>query len=440
MNPRPSTSALKRADFNSLPVELVASIFLLIPLQDKLNLAQVNRFTSHVARTARVFSHEQYDLRRFGVFEVPYILEREFGHVSLGNRRFDPVNAFLSAHLERPYPLLSLDFNLNWDWAAGNVAHQAEFEALLHSIGRIQTLSHLRIQKRDSSYLPQPVLDLKMLSALPNLTRLSLHNSHFSVNCESIALLSALTMLDISQNLGVDIPDTFTSLRNLKSLSIYGNILKHVPPVVLAMSSLTMLNIGLNCLHSLPPEFSHQKLPHLQELVLSANMDLETLPDELFTLTGLRSLDLRGLPLTELPDGLSQLTNLTKLRLGMSSVEILPDFIATLWRLQHFDMASTMIPALPAGMSQLTELDYLNISEGNMLEVPGFVGSSFRNLVVLDMRDVTDHPRSLPCTLGELTRLTRLNLGCNKIKCVPEWVGELVQLRCLDLRDNQLTR
>ncbi|TMC24743.1 MAG: leucine-rich repeat domain-containing protein, partial [Chloroflexi bacterium] len=46
---------------------------------------------------------------------------------------------------------------------------------------------------------------------------------------------------------------------------------------------------------------------------------------------------------------------------------------------------------------------------------------------------------SLPESLGQLTNLRRLDLTGNQLTSLPEWLGNLVQLRRLYLDENQLT-
>lgn len=44
----------------------------------------------------------------------------------------------------------------------------------------------------------------------------------------------------------------------------------------------------------------------------------------------------------------------------------------------------------------------------------------------------------LPESLGQLTQLRTLNLSVNQLAALPEWLGQLRQLQTLDLSDNQL--
>jgi GTPase SAR1 family protein len=129
--------------------------------------------------------------------------------------------------------------------------------------------------------------------------------------------------------------------------------------------------------------------------------------------SGATELDLSGMQLTELPESIGQLTQLTSLNLSFNQLTALPDSLSQLTQLTSLDLSYNQLTALPDWLSQLTQLTSLYLS--------------FNQLT------------ALPDSLGQLTQLTKLNLSHNRLTALPDWLSQLTRLTFLDLFGNQLT-
>lgn len=128
-----------------------------------------------------------------------------------------------------------------------------------------------------------------------------------------------------------------------------------------------------------------------------------------------KSLTLRAASLTEFPAELTKLVNLEKLDLSMNLLwELNPD------RIQ-----------LPA----LKELNLANNPGISVIDLEG-IGKSFPGLKNLDLSN--NQIRHLGLGIRELERLEHINLGRNFIEFMPEVLGELRELKTIDVSDNQL--
>ncbi|MFN8433304.1 MAG: COR domain-containing protein [Anaerolineales bacterium] len=151
------------------------------------------------------------------------------------------------------------------------------------------------------------------------------------------------------------------------------------------------------------------------ELDLSGSKDskLTEIPDSLWKLTQLTSLDLSNNQLTALPDSLGQLTQLTKLDLSNNQLTALPDSLGQLTQLTELNLAYNRLTALPDSLGQLTQLTELDLSRNQLT--------------------------TLPESLKQLTQLRELDLQYNKLSTISNWLGRLLELKELGLEGNQLT-
>lgn len=147
-----------------------------------------------------------------------------------------------------------------------------------------------------------------------------------------------------------------------------------------------------------------------------------TRPDkslEVFTIIGealknQRSLlDLSEHGLIELPESVSQLSQLRMLNLTGNRLTSLPESLGQLNRLQELRLTANKLLSLPESLGQLARLRMLFVS-GNELT-------------------------SLPRCFSKLTRLQELNLSDNLIISLPKWLDQMTQLETLNLTNNQLT-
>ena len=147
-------------------------------------------------------------------------------------------------------------------------------------------------------------------------------------------------------------------------------------------------------------------------------------------------LDLSGMALTELPETLGNLTQLTSLNLHSNQLTTLPETLGNLTQLTSLDLRDNQLTTLPETLGNLTQLTTLYLLSNQLTTLPETLG----NLTQLTTLDLDDNQlTTLPETLGNLTQLTTLDLRSNQLTTLPETLGNLTQLTELYLQDNQLT-
>lgn len=186
-------------------------------------------------------------------------------------------------------------------------------------------------------------------------------------------------------------------------------------------------------LTELPESLS--QLTQLKSLNLSNNA-LASLPAWVGQLTQLQSLDLSENQLSFLPEWLCQLTQLQLLDLSENQLTSLPDWLIQLTHLQSLYLSGNQLRSLPEWLGQLTLLRSLLLSNNQLISLP----KSFFNLkqletLLLDYNQLGE----VPDALRSLPSLRDIRLSGNRLRTIPSWFGELDGLEIVEIGDNQLT-
>ncbi len=184
-------------------------------------------------------------------------------------------------------------------------------------------------------------------------------------------------------------------------------------------------------LTELPESLS--QLSQLEKLDLSGNR-LTMLPESLSQLTQLQSLDLSSTQLATLPEWLGQFTQLRSLRLSRNQLKTLPELVGRLVQLQSLQVYDNKLTELPDWIGKLSALEYLHILGNKVTTLPSSIGHLIR-LRYLDLR--SNYLTELPA-LEKLALLESLYLSDNQLEVLPDWIGKLSKLQSLDLVKNRL--
>ena len=162
----------------------------------------------------------------------------------------------------------------------------------------------------------------------------------------------------------------------------------------------------------------------------------KTPPDELWTLTQLKNLSLRGGAIEYLPKEIGQLKELEKFDLLNTKLQRLPEEIVTLSRLRYLEVFESQVTELPEDFGRLGSLRVIILERSHLRELP----DSFAKMNRLEIIEMNDNRlEKLPDDLSGLTNLRVLTLGNNRLSAVPQSIGELTAMEELYLGANQLT-
>ena len=170
------------------------------------------------------------------------------------------------------------------------------------------------------------------------------------------------------------------------------------------------------------------KVQQLPALTLSGG--LRFIPDEIFELSWLETLDLGNNHLTFIPDEISKLKNLHTLYLYRNDLTNLPSSIAQLTNLAYLDLSKNKLTSIPNTITNLTSLCTLNLRYNQLTTVPNAI-SYLKNLYTLNFsfNQLVD----LPVWLVNLPHLTTLYLRGNFIETPPPEILERQNRESVDL-------
>ncbi|MDX2306228.1 MAG: leucine-rich repeat domain-containing protein [Microscillaceae bacterium] len=180
-----------------------------------------------------------------------------------------------------------------------------------------------------------------------------------------------------------------------------------------------ILNLGGQKLGNFPKEIF--QLKKLQQLILYSNQITE-IPAEISQLTNLQYLDLYNNQLKDLPTTLAALQNLEYLDLGDNRLKNIPESFFSLPNLKNLFIYGNKLNQIPSRITELANLQTLRLGGG-------FTFLSGGNRI-----------RKLPDNIGQLNRLKELYLPDNRLRRLPDSFQELDSLRWLDLSNNRFER
>uniref|UniRef100_A0A8C2XNP3 Leucine rich repeat containing 7 n=1 Tax=Cyclopterus lumpus TaxID=8103 RepID=A0A8C2XNP3_CYCLU len=139
---------------------------------------------------------------------------------------------------------------------------------------------------------------------------------------------------------------------------------------------------------------------------------IQEFPDNIKCCKGLSVVEASVNPITKLPDGFTQLLNLTQLFLNDAFLEYLPANFGRLSKLRILELRENHLKTMPKSIHRLTQLERLDLGSNEFSEMPE--------------------------VLEQIHNLRELWLDNNSLQCIPGAIGKLRQLRYFDLAKNRI--
>ncbi|NXY45798.1 ERBIN protein, partial [Ceuthmochares aereus] len=195
---------------------------------------------------------------------------------------------------------------------------------------------------------------------------------------------------------------------------------------------LTVVEASVNPISKLPDGFS--QLLNLTQLYLN-DAFLEFLPANFGRLTKLQILELRENQLKILPKTMSRLTQLERLDLGSNEFTEVPEVLEQLSGLKEFWMDGNRLTLIPGFIGTLKQLTYLDVSKNNIEVVEeGISGCESLQDLLLSSNAL----QQLPESIGSLKKVTTLKIDENQLIYLPDSIGGLISVEELDCSFNEI--
>jgi internalin A len=208
--------------------------------------------------------------------------------------------------------------------------------------------------------------------------------------------------------------------------------LEKIPDVVFGLSNLTSLDLSQNRLSTVPESIT--QMQNLTVLNLSQNQ-LSNFPESITQLQNLTSLDLSRNQLTKIPESITQLQNLIYLNLSENRLDTIPESITQLRNLVSLNLSGNRLGTIPETITQLQNLISLGFSRNQLSTVPESI-TRMQKLTSLNLSE--NQLRTVPESITRMQKLTSLNLSENQLRTVPESITRMQNLYSVDFKGNPL--
>ncbi|OJJ14677.1 hypothetical protein BKI52_41295 [marine bacterium AO1-C] len=293
---------------------------------------------------------------------------------------------------------------------------QAQSDTVFYSIeSALKNKAQAKVLELNGGDSLVVLLKEKHVRKLPHLNTLIINSLELTNLPKNLARLSQLRHLELANCNLTKIPDVVWQCKNLQTLNVSCNQIKEIPPSIVQLQQLRILVLGSavcggNPLTNLPEALT--KLPNLTDLLLSYT-DFEKLPDLVGDLVHLKTLQMLHMKrLRELPASLIRLKNLEVLEIhSYAPIELFTVPHSGWYRLRKLRLLYMNLPGLktlPRAMFQLPYLQHLSLMGNRDLSQ---VSSQIRTLQSLEVLDVSfTQVKQLPVEMKQLPHLKQIRL------------------------------
>ena len=314
----------------------------------------------------------------------------------------------LESHVQ---DLTALEFAINLEEL--HLAHNQ-----ISDVSPLKNMTKLTVLDLHNNFM---ISDVSLLSALANLTHLSLWGNQVS-DPSPLSVLKNLTYLSLENN-GVSDVFPLKGLTNLEGLDLETNRISDLSPLR-GLTKLTFLDFDQNRVSDVSPL---KNMIELTQLDASDNQisDISLLS----TMTEITQLDIDDNQIIDI----SALKNMTKMLWldidGNQIIDISP--LKNMTNLTRANLDDNNISNV-SPLENLTKLEKLDLDHNNISDI-----SPLKNLVRLTWLDLDDNNISNITALQNMTKLELLDLGDNEIPDISA-LKNMTKLTELDLNDNEI--
>ena len=328
---------------------------------------------------------------------------------------------------------------------------------------------YLKAQKRLKEYTDGDITQL---------TEIDLTGARLREVPDWVCGATDLEVLLLDNNQISSLPKALNELKKLERIYWRNNTLSDRKVKIPRMDGILKLDLTGNRLSKLPKihrfgkleelvleENSFQKIPtwrsrrlkRLKELDLSSNpiiidkrwyglldhieilklnkCELETIHPSFYRMVSLKELQVQMNNLTGIPDGISDLSGLTKLSFYKNNLSSLPDDLFELEELEVIDLYYNEIEKVPSDIEKLKNLKILYLSFNKLYDLPSSIGE------LTKLRALYIHHNRLsfiPSNVSNLKKLSVLHFQNNYLNEFPLSILQLSSLRDLDISDTDI--
>uniref|UniRef100_A0A1Y1KX67 Disease resistance R13L4/SHOC-2-like LRR domain-containing protein n=3 Tax=Photinus pyralis TaxID=7054 RepID=A0A1Y1KX67_PHOPY len=298
------------------------------------------------------------------------------------------------------------------------------------------------------------IIDVDFCENMTHLKILDFRDNKIDNLPHEIAMCQNLIRLDLTNNALETLPNSLSLLPHLQNLQVEGNKLKQIRSDVIKGGTARILkhlrekfdeesnspdyqlkeNYPSLNIYTFPDRYV---MSHCRSLSLGMQ-DLNAIPQKVFEdakTAEVTVVDLCKNKFATVPEGLQLIASqLTELNLSSNLLKAIPEFIADCSKLQYLDVSKNMLSELPCDLGCLKWMREVVIANNRFGRIPECV-YEMEGLEILNASDNQILEVNVD-GLSKLKKLAVLQLANNSINFVPPELGNLKQLRSLELTGN----
>lgn len=270
------------------------------------------------------------------------------------------------------------------------------------------------------------------LNQLNKLKRIYWRNSNLGSQKVKVARLSGIEKLDLSGNGLTKLP-RIHRIKGIEELVLEENEFKKIPLWrVRKLKSIKELELSQNPV--ILDKRWYGLIDHVKILKLN-KCNISSIHPSLYRMKGVEELQIQVNKLQTLPEGISELNQLTKLSFYKNELDSLPSDLFDLNNLEVIDLYYNKLQVIPSDISKLKNLRILYLSFNELYDIPGEIGdlSLLRELYI-------HHNRisEIPSSISGLDSLRVLHFQNNYVPQFPEHLLTMNNLKDLDISNTSI--
>jgi Leucine-rich repeat (LRR) protein len=194
---------------------------------------------------------------------------------------------------------------------------------------------------------------------------------------EQLFLFKNLEEIDLASNQITVLPDRFTEFKLLKEVHVNNNKLTSLGTEITNCTQLQVIQIQDNPLKTITTDIA--KMTMLEELTLGEFAPECKVPEQLWTLTGLKKIKITNGNITEIPVEIKNFTRLDVLCLTHNAITSIPDEVYSLNTVTYLNLGHNKIDKVSPNINKLENLNYLGVFYNPLKSIPWEV-TSLKNL------------------------------------------------------------
>lgn len=267
------------------------------------------------------------------------------------------------------------------------------------------------------------IKNLKNNEPLDNILDMRIKN--LSIENFPFYLFPNLKFINLNEECKLDsLTNLFLYCNKIQCINFYNIFLNEIPNDIENLKLLQIFSVSSTNIISIPETIG--KCIFLEDINLSNNKSLSSLPLSLKNCPFLKSITISYCNFSEFPKILHELENLIDLDISYNNIKEIPSEISNLKNLEYLKCNNTKIVLIPKSIKECKNLKDLNFRNSLLEKLPEEIGD-LKKLIYMDLRETKI--KELPNRIGDCSSLEIIDLERTYLDSLPIKLIELKKIK-----------